>query len=295
MTWEFAASPMQRDAAVSPCCWGDVLRFPIFTAIIVRRNRMLRIANVHKSFGSHQVLKGISLKVNKGEFVAIIGASGCGKTTLIRSINGFVVPDRGSIIFEGEAVEYNNSQKLRKLRKKVGMIYQLFNLVERTSAQHNVLCGSLGKMDERGRFIKSLVGFFGKNEIAKARDLLSFVGMEDRLKTRSDKLSGGQKQRVAIARALMQDPHLLLADEPIANLDPKTSILIVELLKKINREKELTTVTVIHHIDFVKNYFNRVIAMKDGVIEYDGPSKGLNNDMLEYIYSGEEMQICSAA
>ena len=258
---------------------------------------MLTIKDLHKSFGTHHVLKGISMEIQKGEFVAIIGASGCGKTTLIRAINGFVVPEKGSIVFEGEPVAYHNPHKLRKLRKKVGMIYQLFNLVERTSAQHNVLCGSLGKMETRGRFIRSLIGFFDRESIAKARDLLGFVGMEDRLLTRADKLSGGQKQRVAIARALMQDPHLLLADEPIANLDPKTSTLIVELLKRINREKQLTIITVIHHIDYVKNYFSRVIAMKDGTVVHDGPPDMLDQKALEFIYSGEEKETeaCSAA
>jgi phosphonate transport system ATP-binding protein len=256
---------------------------------------MLLIKDVHKSFGDHHVLRGISLRVDKGEFVAVIGASGCGKTTLIRSINGFVVPEKGSIVFNGEKVEYNSPHKLRKLRKKVGMIYQLFNLVERTSARHNVLCGCLGNLDTGTGFIKSLIGFFGIKEIEKARDLLGFVGMEDRLNTRADKLSGGQKQRVAIARALMQDPLLLLADEPIANLDPKTSTMIIELLKKINREKQLTIVTVIHHIDYVKSHFSRVIAMKDGVIVHDGPPQALDRDTLDYIYSGEEVEICTAA
>ena len=258
---------------------------------------MLKIKNLHKSFGAHHVLKGISLEIEKGEFVAIIGASGCGKTTLIRAINGFVVPEKGSILFEGDPVSYDNPKKLRKLRKRVGMIYQLFNLVERTSARHNVLCGSLGKMETRGRFFKSLIGLFDGESISKAHDLLGFVGMEDRLLTRADKLSGGQKQRVAIARALMQDPRLLLADEPIANLDPKTSTLIIELLKKINREKQLTIVTVIHHIDYVKNYFSRVIALKDGIIAHDGPPDALDETALESVYNGEEKEVatCLAA
>ncbi len=251
---------------------------------------MLTITDVHKSFGNHHVLKGVSLHVEKGEFVAVIGASGCGKTTLIRSINGFVVPEKGSILFDGQPVEHNNIHKLRQLRKKVGMIYQLFNLVERTSAQHNVLCGALGRLDSGRGFLKSLLGFFGKRNIAKARDLLGFVGMEDRLHIRADKLSGGQKQRVAIARALMQDPLLLLADEPIANLDPKTSTKILELLRKINQEKQLTIVTVIHHIDFVKDHFSRVIAMKDGVIVFDGPPESLDGPTLDDIYSGEETE-----
>lgn len=258
---------------------------------------MLEITDLHKSFGDHHVLKGVSLTVEKGEFVAVIGASGCGKTTMIRSINGFIVPEKGDIRIEGEPVAYKNQQKLRRMRKKVGMIYQLFNLVERTSARHNVLCGALGRKESGGGFIKSLLGFFGKEDMVKANDLLGFVGMADRAHIRADKLSGGQKQRVAIARALMQDPHLLLADEPIANLDPKTSTLIIELLKKINRERQLTIITVIHHIDYVKSNFSRVIGMKDGVIVFDGSPDELNEEMLDYIYGGEsaEEELWSAA
>jgi phosphonate transport system ATP-binding protein len=258
---------------------------------------MLKIRNVQKSFGDHHVLKGVNLDIAKGEFVAIIGASGCGKTTLIRTINGFIVPDAGTVELEGETIEYKNQKQLRRIRKKVGMIYQLFNLVERTSAKHNVLCGALGKIQGNRTLWKSLLGFFGKDNNAKAIELLKFVGMEERQHARADKLSGGQKQRVAIARALMQDPHLLLADEPIANLDPKTAKMIVELLKQINELRQLTVITVIHHIEVVKDYFSRVIAMKDGVVVYDGTVSGLSKDLLHTIYSAEaeEKEACTAA
>lgn len=258
---------------------------------------MLKISNLHKSFGTHHVLKGVNLHVKKGEFIAIIGASGCGKTTLIRCINGFIVPEKGHVEFEDKKVEYHKAKKLRKLRKKVGMIYQLFNLVERTSTLHNVLCGTLGDMNTGLDFFKSMIGLFGKKRVCKAMEMLGFVGLADRASTRADKLSGGQKQRVAIARALMQDPHLLLADEPIANLDPKTSTNIIELLKTINQEKNLTIITVIHHIDFVKDHFSRVVAMKDGQIVFDGSPELLDQEKLDDIYGGEprEGEECEAA
>ncbi len=248
---------------------------------------MLKFENIQKKFGNNLVLKGINLEIKKGEFVALIGASGCGKTTLIRTVNGFVVPDGGRVIFENEEIDYKNSKKLRQIRKKVGMIYQLFNLVERTNSLHNVLTGVLGKMDQGIDFFLSLIGFFGKENKKKALELMEFVGIRDKSDTRVDKLSGGQKQRVAVARALMQEPHLLLADEPIANLDPKAAKKLLDLLKEINQKKGITIVTVLHHIDFIKTHFNRIVAIKEGEIVFDGKPEELSDNLLEYIYGVE--------
>lgn len=247
---------------------------------------MLRFVDVHKSFGQKKVLKGINLEIRKGEFVAIIGASGCGKTTLIRIANGFVVPERGEVFIGDERVTYDDPKRLREIRRKVGMIYQLFNLVERSTALQNVLNGSLGHYKGLDGIFATL-GIFRRETLRKATEYLNYVGLMDCMRERADKLSGGQKQRVAIARALMQEPLILLADEPIANLDPKTSHRILGLLKRINKDTGLTTVVVIHHIDFVQSYFDRVIGIKDGVVAFDGKYEDLNEDILEYIYSDE--------
>lgn len=252
---------------------------------------MLKFENIHKKFGENHVLKGINLEIKKGDFVAIIGASGCGKTTLIRTVNGFVVPDTGKVSVDSEEVDFCDMGKMRKIRKRVGMIYQLFNLVERTSTMHNVLTGVLGSKDKGMDFLMTTIGMFGKENNAKAFEILKFVGLEDKVYDRVDKLSGGQKQRVAIARALMQNPTILLADEPVANLDPKASKRIIELLKKVNQEKEITVVTVIHHMDFVKEHFSRVIALKEGVVSYDGSPDGLTIEILDDIYGAHKEEM----
>jgi phosphonate transport system ATP-binding protein len=259
---------------------------------------MIRFENIQKRFGNEQVLKGVNLSIGEGEFVAIIGASGGGKTTLIRTVNGFVVPTAGHVYVNEKQVDYSNFRNLRQLRKNVGMIYQLFNLVERTSAMHNVLTGTLGSKDKPLDMILSSIGYFGRNDRAKAMEILDFVGLKDKADARVDQISGGQKQRVAIARALMQNPSVLLADEPIANLDPNTSRRILELLSKVNQERNITVVTVIHHFHMVKDYFTRVIAMKDGQVAFDGDPRLLDReDALETIYGGrfEEQELACAA
>ncbi len=184
---------------------------------------MVRLEDIKKRFNGRDVLNGVNMLIRKGEVVALIGPNGSGKTTLIRTINGFVVPDSGKVIVGGKEINYRNKESLRQTRKKIGMIYQLFNLVERTSVLEDVLVGALGRLDNKVHLLISALGFFPKKERERAMELLRFVGIEDKAFERVDRLSGGQKQRVAIARVLMQDPEILLADEPIANLDPKTS------------------------------------------------------------------------
>ncbi len=249
---------------------------------------MITMSNLRKQFNGHKVLCGVNLQVGKGEPLALIGPSGSGKTTLIRTINGFVIPDAGTILVDGREIKFRDPESLRQSRKKIGMIYQLFNLVERTSAQDNVVAGALGRLDEGVSLFSSTLGFFGRKEREKARELLSFVGLEDKARERVDRLSGGQKQRVAIARALMQEPDVLLADEPIANLDPKASKKIMELLLRINREKKITLITVLHHMDHVRDHFDRTIALKDGVICFDAHTRNLNDNDLEDIYAFDE-------
>jgi phosphonate transport system ATP-binding protein len=222
------------------------------------------------------------------EAVALIGPSGAGKTTLIRSINGFVVPDAGAIHVGGREIDYRKKEHLRQTRKRIGMIYQLFNLVERGSAIGNVMSGALGRLDSGFGILLSTLGFFGREEREKAMELLGFVGIQEKAHERVDRLSGGQKQRVAIARALMQEPDLLLADEPVANLDPKSSLKILELLLKINRGKRITLVTVMHHIDFVRNNFDRVVALREGAVCFNASCDALTQDQIDEIYELDE-------
>jgi phosphonate transport system ATP-binding protein len=261
----------------------------------VREDIMVIVDNLRKQFNGHPVLAGINLRVGRGEPVALIGPSGSGKTTLIRTINGFVVPDAGSVSIGGKAIKYRDKEALRQTRKKIGMIYQLFNLVERTSVLVNVMAGALGRLDRGLSLLSSSVGFFSRREREKALELLRYVGLEEKAGERVERLSGGEKQRVAIARALMQEPELLLADEPIANLDPKSSKKIMELLFQINQEKKITLITVLHHVDCVRDHFHRVIALKEGVICFDGDTRGLNERRVQDIYAIEEELECVAA
>jgi phosphonate transport system ATP-binding protein len=255
---------------------------------------MIKAVDLRKRFNGYEVLAGVSFRVRKGEPVALIGPSGSGKTTLIRTINGFVVPDSGTISVAGQEIMYHAPESLRQTRKKIGMIYQLFNLVERSSALANVMSGALGRLDRGLSFVSSTSGFFSRPEREKALELLRFVDIEEKARERVDRLSGGQKQRVAIARALMQEPELLLADEPIANLDPRASRKIIELLVRINQEKKITLITVLHHLDYVRNYFERVIALKDGVICFDGDTRNLNDHRVHNVYTMDEEMECVA-
>jgi len=255
---------------------------------------MIEIEALNKSYNGRFVLKNINLRVKRAETVALIGPSGSGKTTLIRTMNGFVVPENGIVQVGGRRINYKEKEHLREMRKRIGVIYQLFNLVERRSVIANVMSGALGRLDSGLKLLSSTIGFFKREEKKKAMELLGFVGIEEKAYERVDHLSGGQKQRVAIARALMQEPALILADEPVANLDPKSSRKILELLIEINREKGITLITVLHDMDFVKNNFKRVVAIKEGAICFDGRSEALTQDELNYIYGFDQQVRCGS-
>lgn len=251
---------------------------------------MILLENVTKKINNRLVLDSVSMYVQRGEAIALIGPSGAGKTTLIRVINGFVKPEQGKVFIDGQEINYKSYKHLRMIRKRIGMIYQLFNLVDRLSALQNVLTGALGRFDNGLRLITSTLGFFGKNEKEKAMELLKFVGLEHKAHERVDRLSGGEKQRVAIARALMQDPDILLADEPIANLDPKTSRKIIDLLLRINTEKKITLICVLHNVNVVRDNFKRVVALKEGKVYFDGNVNELTHEHIHNIYGFEELE-----
>jgi len=240
---------------------------------------MLEINNLKKTFeNGSPALKGIDLKINKGEFVSILGPSGSGKTTLLRTINGLETSTGGEIYFNNKKVNNNNTSEVQK---KTGMIFQEFNLVNNLSAINNVLTGLLNSSN---KFL-SLFYLFSKEQKIEALRSLETVGLLEKSHNRSDELSGGQRQRVGIARAIIKKPLLLLADEPVASLDPKSSNLILSLLKKINQEFGTTILCNLHQVDLAKKYSDRVVGLMDGKIIFDEKSVNINEANLKKIYT----------
>ena len=240
---------------------------------------MLEINNLKKTFeNGSPALKGVDLKINKGEFVSILGPSGSGKTTLLRTINGLETSTGGEIYFDNKKV---NNKNISEVQKKTGMIFQEFNLVNNLSAINNVLTGLLNSSN---KFL-SLFYLFSKKQKIEALRSLETVGLLEKSHNRSDELSGGQRQRVGIARAIIKKPLLLLADEPVASLDPKSSNLILSLLKKINQEFGTTILCNLHQVDLAKKYSDRVVGLIDGKIIFDEKSVNINEAYLKKIYT----------
>jgi phosphonate transport system ATP-binding protein len=240
---------------------------------------MLEINDLKKTFDNGTpALKGINLKVNKGEFVSILGPSGSGKTTLLRSINGLETASGGEIYFNNKIVKKNT---ILDVQKKTGMIFQEFNLVNNLSAINNVLTGLLNSSN---KFL-SLFYLFSKNQKIKALRSLETVGLLEKSYSRSDELSGGQRQRIGIARAIIKKPLLLLADEPVASLDPKAANLILSLLKRINQDFGTTILCNLHQVDLAKKYSDRIVGLMDGKIIFDENSSNINTTNLAKIYT----------
>lgn len=227
-----------------------------------------------------QALKGVSFDVKKGEFLVVIGLSGSGKSTLLRCINRLHDPTSGQILFHNEDIAQAQGPAVRAFRKKIGMIFQHFNLIPRHTVLSNVLMGRLSSV---GTFA-SLFGFFSVDDKRKALEYLKLVGIADKAKIRADQLSGGQQQRVAIARALTQSPDVLLADEPVASLDPATCHTVMDYLRKVNQELGITIICNLHFLSLVRQYATRVIALKGGQIVYEGSPKEINEAWFEKIY-----------
>ncbi|HEY89463.1 MAG TPA: phosphonate ABC transporter ATP-binding protein [Thermoflexia bacterium] len=228
---------------------------------------MLEIKNLTKVYADGTVaLRDVSFKVEDGEFLIIIGLSGSGKSTLLRCINRLVEPTTGQILWDGQDITAADQTELRHIRRKIGMIFQQFNLVNRSNVLTNVLTGRLGYVKQR----QSLLHRFPQADRELAFKALDRLGIRDQAYKRADELSGGQQQRVGIARALMQEPHIILADEPVASLDPVLAHSILEHLEVLNQEEEITVLCSLHYIDLVQRYASRVIGLRDGEIVYHG-------------------------
>ncbi|MFD1335593.1 phosphonate ABC transporter ATP-binding protein [Oceanobacillus iheyensis] len=225
-------------------------------------------------------LKNINVKINDGEFVVIVGLSGAGKSTFIRSINRLVTPTTGELIIDDENILNYSSNKLRMLRTKTGMIFQNYNLVKRSNVFKNVLAGRLGHTGT----IRSIFNQYKKEDVALAYESLHRVNIAEKIYNRADELSGGQQQRVSIARVLTQQPKYILADEPVASLDPPTSHQVMTYLKKINREDKITTIVNLHFIDMAMEYADRIIGMRAGEVVFDGPVSEVSESTFEEIY-----------
>ena len=239
---------------------------------------MLEINNLKKTFeGGTEALRGVNLNVKKGEFLTILGPSGSGKTTLLRSINGLEKIEKGKILFEKEEI---NNFSLPEVQKKTGMIFQDFNLVNNLSTINNVLTGLL---NSSSKFF-SMFYLFTKEQKLKALQALETVGLLHKAYNRVDELSGGQRQRVGIARAIIKRPILLLADEPVASLDPKAADLIMSLLKKINKEYNITVVCNLHQVDLAMKYSDRIVGLLEGQIRFDQITSNVEKKSINQIY-----------
>jgi phosphonate transport system ATP-binding protein len=242
-----------------------------------------RLDDVRKVFGRRQVaLDGISLDVQKGERVALIGPSGAGKTTLFRLLNCTLRPSSGALWIDGQDVTSLHGQRLRRTRRLIGSVYQQHNLVPRLRVIHNVLAGQLGHWST----LRSLVSLFKPGDVDLAHRALFQVDIADKLYERTDELSGGQQQRVAIARVLVQDPEVVLADEPVSSVDPSLAAAIVRLLIDISQSTQKTLLCSLHSVDLALAYFPRVIGIKQGKVTFDASPDKINEEMLEDLYSG---------
>ena len=253
---------------------------------------ILEIKDLHKAYGAAApVLQGVSLRIEQGEFVGVIGLSGSGKSTLLRCINRLIDASSGAILVPSalvglpvngdrtDVLELNRRQ-LRRLRRKIGMVFQQFNIVKRLSVIDNVLSGGLGYQPA----LRSTLRVFSQAERRRALANLKRVGLLEHAYKRADALSGGEQQRVAIARTLMQEPALILADEPVSSLDPKLSRVVLDILKRVCREDGITALVSLHTLELTREYADRVIGLKQGRMVFDGPVPALTDTVVDSIY-----------
>lgn len=252
----------------------------------------ISVTNLCKTFkGGTQALKNVSFVVTKGEMVALIGASGSGKSTLIRHVAGLVCADKTSSSIEilGNSIQENGkiSSSARKSRSDIGVVFQQFNLVGRLSVMTNVLIGFLGQAPA----IRTIFGIFTNREKQAVMQALARVGMNEYATQRSSSLSGGQQQRVAIARTIVQGAKVILADEPIASLDPASSRKVMDNLQHVNQQDGATVLVSLHQVDYAKKYCPRTIAMRDGSVVFDGPSHQLTPEFLKELYGDDSIEL----
>lgn len=251
----------------------------------------ISIRNLSKSFGKKRALDNVSLEIERGEMVALIGASGSGKSTLIRHICGLEIGQAGQSTVEvlGNSIQTGGrlATRARSMRRNIGVVFQQFNLVGRLSVLSNVLLGNLGHIPSW----RGTLGWFTTAEKKAARDALARVGIPEVAWQRASTLSGGQQQRAAIARTLVQRSNILLADEPIASLDPSSARRVMEILAAVNREEQITCLVSLHQVEYARRYCPRTVAMRDGRIVFDGPSSELTNSMLVELYGANSEEL----
>ncbi|SDK78250.1 phosphonate ABC transporter ATP-binding protein [Alkalibacterium thalassium] len=242
---------------------------------------MIEFKDVNKTYPNGvTALKNVNLTIDQGEFVAIIGLSGAGKSTLIRCINRMHEINEGTLTVNDVNVGKLSGKQIRSFRRKIGMIFQSFNLVTRTSVINNVLISSVPELS----WWRKLVGLFPKEKKVEALEALDKVGILDKAYNRVDQLSGGQQQRVALARTIAQNPDIILADEPVASLDPVTAKVVMDDFKRINQETNMSILINIHHVELALEYADRVIGIRQGEVVYDGKSEDVSQDVLDQIY-----------
>jgi phosphonate transport system ATP-binding protein len=249
---------------------------------------MLKIQNLTKIYdGGVRALNNVSFDVPKGQFLAVIGLSGSGKSTLLRCINRLIEPTSGKIFWNDNDVTSATDEELRRVRRKIGMVFQHFNLVHRSTVLTNVLAGRLGYVNPAW----SLVNRFPKSDVENAYKQLERVGIAEKAHQRADELSGGQQQRVGIARAMMQNPEMILADEPVASLDPVLAHSIMQYLEKINKEDGVTVLCSLHFLDLVHKYADRVVALNEGNLMFDGLPKDIDDAKFKDIYGRDAERV----
>jgi phosphonate transport system ATP-binding protein len=249
---------------------------------------MLEVRNLTKIYaGEVLALDNVSFKVEQGEFLAVIGLSGSGKSTLLRCINRLVEPTKGDVIWNGFNITQASQDELLRYRRKIGMVFQHFNLVNRSKVITNVLAGRLGYVNP----VLSLINRFPKEDFSIAMKQLERVGIANQAYKRADELSGGQQQRVGIARAMVQEPEMILADEPVASLDPVLAHSIMQYLESINKEDGVMILCSLHFLDLVHRYADRAIALNEGILMFDGPPEEIDDQKFKDIYGQEAERV----